>query len=152
MEKEKQQKTEVQKEQNQEIEDYGQVTLEEGEHRIRLLNIIGEIEGHECLASNAKTTKYEHVIPQLAAWRATERGGSPGSHQHSGRRCRIGTCHSGNDRVFKQAYGVTGFRRQPFHWCAVGSFSGLFLYCSHRNHDDSSGTDDWIDYRRSSDL
>ena len=36
MEKEKQQKTEVQKEQNQEIEDYGQVTLEEGEHRIRL--------------------------------------------------------------------------------------------------------------------
>ena len=67
MEKEKQQKTEVQKEQNQEIEDYGQVTLEEGEHRIRLLNIIGEIEGHECLASNAKTTKYEHVIPQLAA-------------------------------------------------------------------------------------
>ncbi len=67
MEKEKQQNTEVQKEQNQEIEDYGQVTLEEGEHRIRLLNIIGEIEGHECLASNAKTTKYEHVIPQLAA-------------------------------------------------------------------------------------
>lgn len=67
MEKERQQKTEVQKEQNQEIEDYGQVTLEEGEHRIRLLNIIGEIEGHECLASNAKTTKYEHVIPQLAA-------------------------------------------------------------------------------------
>ena len=67
MEKEKQQKTEAQKEQNQEIEDYGQVTLEEGEHRIRLLNIIGEIEGHECLASNAKTTKYEHVIPQLAA-------------------------------------------------------------------------------------
>ncbi len=67
MEKEKQQQAEAQKEQNQEIKDYGQVTLEEGEHRIRLLNIIGEIEGHECLASNAKTTKYEHVIPQLAA-------------------------------------------------------------------------------------
>ena len=32
-----------------------------------MLNIIGEIEGHECLASSAKTTKYEHVIPQLAA-------------------------------------------------------------------------------------
>ena len=31
-----------------------------------LLNIIGEIEGHECLASNLKTTKYEHVLPQLA--------------------------------------------------------------------------------------
>ncbi|MCU6697527.1 ClpP family protease [Laedolimicola ammoniilytica] len=65
MEKEKSE--EKQKEQNQEIEDFGQVTLEEGEHRIHLLNIIGEIEGHECLASSAKTTKYEHVIPQLAA-------------------------------------------------------------------------------------
>lgn len=65
MEKEK--REEKQKEQNQEIEDFGQMTLEEGEHRIHLLNIIGEIEGHECLASSAKTTKYEHVIPQLAA-------------------------------------------------------------------------------------
>lgn len=64
---EKDKRDEKQKEQNQEIEDFGQVTLEEGEHRIHLLNIIGEIEGHECLASSAKTTKYEHVIPQLAA-------------------------------------------------------------------------------------
>ena len=34
---------------------------------IYLLTVIGEIEGHECLASNCKTTKYEHVIPMLAA-------------------------------------------------------------------------------------
>ena len=49
------------------VEDYGQLTLDDGEIRIHLLNIIGEIEGHECLPSNSKTTKYEHVIPQLAA-------------------------------------------------------------------------------------
>ena len=30
-------------------------------------SIIGEVEGHECLAANSKTTKYEHVIPMLAA-------------------------------------------------------------------------------------
>lgn len=53
-------------EQNKEINDNGQLTLEEGGRKIHLLNIIGEIEGHECLASGAKTTKYEHVIPQLA--------------------------------------------------------------------------------------
>lgn len=35
-------------------------------HRIHLLNIIGEIEGHECLPPNSKTTKYEHVLPLLA--------------------------------------------------------------------------------------
>ena len=31
------------------------------------MSIIGEVEGHECLAANSKTTKYEHVIPMLAA-------------------------------------------------------------------------------------
>lgn len=54
-------------EQSKESKDNGQLTLEEGGRRIHLLNIIGEIEGHECLASGAKTTKYEHVIPELAA-------------------------------------------------------------------------------------
>ena len=35
-------------------------------HKIQLLSVIGEIEGHECLAANTKTTKYEHVLPKLA--------------------------------------------------------------------------------------
>ena len=48
-------------------EDDGQLTLTDGETRIHLLNIIGEVEGHECLPASSKTTKYEHVIPQLAA-------------------------------------------------------------------------------------
>ena len=60
-------KTEQEERKNHQIEDYGQLTLEEGEYQIHLLNIIGEIEGHECLAATSKTTKYEHVIPQLAA-------------------------------------------------------------------------------------
>ena len=61
------QQDERQKERDRQVEDYGQLTLDDGEARIHLLNIIGEIEGHECLPSNSKTTKYEHVIPQLAA-------------------------------------------------------------------------------------
>ncbi len=54
---------------DQKISDYGQVTLDENSerHKIHLLSIIGEIEGHECLNSSQKTTKYEHVLPQLAA-------------------------------------------------------------------------------------
>ena len=34
---------------------------------IHLLSVIGEIEGHESLPSNSKTTKYEHVLSQLAS-------------------------------------------------------------------------------------
>lgn len=51
------------------IKDYGQITLTNNRfhHKIHLLNIIGEIEGHECLGNNAKASKYEHILPQLAA-------------------------------------------------------------------------------------
>lgn len=50
------------------IEDIGQVTLDSNEqkYRIHLLNIIGEIEGHENSNASQKTTKYEHILPQLA--------------------------------------------------------------------------------------
>lgn len=51
------------------IKDYGQITLSGNRfhQRIHLLNIIGEIEGHENLGNNSKTSKYEHILPQLAA-------------------------------------------------------------------------------------
>ena len=39
----------------------------EKKHRIELLSIIGEVEGHESATAQSKTTKYEHVIPQLVA-------------------------------------------------------------------------------------
>lgn len=53
---------------NQTIENNGEVFLqgENQEYRIYLLSVIGEIEGHECLPSNSKTTKYEHILPKLA--------------------------------------------------------------------------------------
>lgn len=66
-EQEEKQTDEKQEQQNKQVEEFGQLTLEDGDTKIHLLNIIGEVEGHECLPSNSKTTKYEHVIPQLAA-------------------------------------------------------------------------------------
>lgn len=55
------------KEKNEEIKEYGQVELDSKDgKKIHLLSIIGEIEGHENLASTTKTTKYEHVLPKLA--------------------------------------------------------------------------------------
>ena len=70
---ENQEKEKLKKE-NQELKDkrineYGQTVLENSnsQHKIHLLSIIGEIEGHECLPQHNKTTKYEHILPQLAA-------------------------------------------------------------------------------------
>ena len=50
------------------IKEYGQAVMKDPntKHSIHLLSIFGEIEGHECLPSTTKTTKYEHVLPQLA--------------------------------------------------------------------------------------
>ena len=59
----------------EQIKEYGQAVLNNPKtnHDIHLLNIIGEIEGHECLPSTTKTTKYEHVLPQLAVIEDSEK-------------------------------------------------------------------------------
>lgn len=58
---------EKQEKENEIIKEYGQVTLRHDEDpTIQLITIIGEIEGHECLSANTKTTKYEHILPKLA--------------------------------------------------------------------------------------
>lgn len=59
----------IQEKMDERVEKTGQMTLsgKESGSNIHLLTIIGEIEGHDNLSNNTKTTKYEHVLPQLAA-------------------------------------------------------------------------------------
>ncbi|MCD8037512.1 MAG: ATP-dependent Clp protease proteolytic subunit [Lachnospiraceae bacterium] len=54
---------------DEKIEKEGQVTLDENKsrHRIHLITIIGEIEGHENAGNQSKVTKYELLLPQLAS-------------------------------------------------------------------------------------
>ncbi|ODU55888.1 MAG: hypothetical protein ABT01_05150 [Clostridium sp. SCN 57-10] len=49
------------------IEKTGAVTVENTRGSIHCLTIVGQIEGHQILSPQQKTTKYEHVMPQLAA-------------------------------------------------------------------------------------
>ncbi len=49
------------------ITETGSVTVKKGDKYIHCLTIIGQIEGHYILPPQNKTTKYEHVIPQLVA-------------------------------------------------------------------------------------
>ncbi len=55
-------------EKNEEIKETGTIELvdKKRKHKIELLTIIGEIEGHEMVSSNTKATKYEHLLPRLA--------------------------------------------------------------------------------------
>lgn len=68
----RQENTEAQEEKQEkrrdEIKETGTLRLEgdKAHHRIQLLTIIGEIEGHETVTGNGKSTKYEHLLPKLA--------------------------------------------------------------------------------------
>ncbi len=53
--------------QNEQIIQTGSVTTSKAKHVIHCLTIVGQIEGHYILPPQNKTTKYEHVIPQLVA-------------------------------------------------------------------------------------
>jgi ATP-dependent protease ClpP protease subunit len=49
------------------IKEFGQVDVPTVQTNIHCLTIIGQIEGHLILPPQNKTTKYEHIIPQLVA-------------------------------------------------------------------------------------
>lgn len=55
-------------EKEEQIKETGSLDLErnKNKHRIKLITIIGEIEGHESVSGNTKATKYEHILPMLA--------------------------------------------------------------------------------------
>ena len=61
----------IEKEQweREQIQEDGKITLNKGDknHSIQLFSIIGEIEGHDVLGNNVKSTKYEHILPMLAS-------------------------------------------------------------------------------------
>ncbi len=60
-------KSEERKAELEELKELGAASALGGRHRIFCLTVIGEIEGHSVLPEQSKTTKYEHVIPQLVA-------------------------------------------------------------------------------------
>jgi ATP-dependent protease ClpP protease subunit len=49
------------------IQQLGQTTTPSAESNIYCMTIIGQVEGHMVLPPQNKTTKYEHLIPQLVA-------------------------------------------------------------------------------------
>lgn len=60
------------KEDREQIREEGIVSAESKGKKIEIMTIIGEIEGHENLASSSKTTKYEHILPRLAEYEMDE--------------------------------------------------------------------------------
>ncbi len=56
----------MKKEEREQLVELGSDITKNGKYNIYTLTIIGQVEGHQVLPENAKTTKYEHVLPLLA--------------------------------------------------------------------------------------
>ena len=59
--------TDEEEQQEAQIVSTGSVTKIDGKYGIHCLTVVGQIEGHYILPPQNKSTKYEHVIPQLVA-------------------------------------------------------------------------------------
>ena len=59
---------ETTEEKRNEMKETGSMKLDSNNRKqnVRLLTIIGEVEGHEAVSGNTKATKYEHLLPMLA--------------------------------------------------------------------------------------
>jgi ATP-dependent protease ClpP protease subunit len=57
----------------EQIKEMGTLELPRPDEGIQILSIIGQIEGHVVLPPQTKSTKYEHVIPQLIGMERDER-------------------------------------------------------------------------------
>jgi ATP-dependent protease ClpP protease subunit len=51
----------------EDINEFGSVVIGQDSTSIHCLTIVGQIEGHQILNDSTKTTKYEHVMPIIAA-------------------------------------------------------------------------------------
>lgn len=59
--------SEVEEQERKNIQEFGSVQTKSPRGNIHCLNIIGQVEGHQILPPQNKTTKYEHILPQLVA-------------------------------------------------------------------------------------
>lgn len=62
----------MKKEEREQLIELGSDVTKSSKYNIYTLTIIGQVEGHQVLPENAKTTKYEHVLPLLAGIEESE--------------------------------------------------------------------------------
>ena len=72
----------MKEQERQQVIELGSDITKSEKGNIYTLTIIGQVEGHQVLPENCKTTKYEHVLPLLAGIEESDAG--PPSPQGEG--------------------------------------------------------------------
>ena len=126
----------------EEIKEYGTTRLDHNakKHKIQLLTVIGEIEGHETVSGNAKATKYEHLLPKLAEVEDNE--------EIDGLLILLNTLGGDVEAGLSIAEMIASLSKptvslvlggQSFHRRTHCCGGGLFFYCPQRDYYRASG-------------
>ena len=130
-----------------------ELTNSKKKHNIRLLTIIGEIEGHEAVNANTKATKYEHYFQKLAEIEDDEEiEGLLNLLNTLGGDVEAGLAIAEMIASLSISYGISGSWRRPFDWCSDGCFGRLFFCSAKCDHGDSPGAFQRDVYRSGTNL
>ena len=141
---------EQQRLEQEQIEDLGSIWRTRGKHAIHCLTVVGQVEGHVEAPQGQKTTKYEHVIPQLVA--VQEDPGIEGLLvllNTVGGDVEAGP--GGAHCQHLQAQRRRGAGRRALHWDPAGGERPAELYCAHGHHDHPPGAPFRHDFGRAPD-
>ena len=135
------------------IQEMGSVLTNNGKHKIHCLTIIGQIEGHYVLPSQNKTTKYEHIIPQLVAIEEDpEIEGLLILLNTVGGDVEAGLALAELFAGMKKTDGFSCTGRGSFYWCSSCGSGTKIVYCAVCNYDDTSCTYERFNIGRSADI
>ena len=132
--------------QEQQAIDLGAATTRTSRGTIYTLTIVGQIEGHQVLPETVKTTKYEHVLPLLAAVEESE--------EIDGLLLLLntGTRHCRADRGHEKAHGVIGARRRTLDRHSAGRLGPAQHDRAHGQYDGAPRAHDGYGHRRAADI
>ena len=139
-------KRENKQESTQELLELGASTTKSSKGNIYTLTIIGQIEGHQTLPETVKTTKYEHVIPLLAAVEESE--------DIDGLLLLLNTVGGdcGVDCRDEKADGIVGAGRRPLDRDSAGRFCQTRDHRAASQHDGAPCAYDGVSCRRAADV
>lgn len=136
---------ETTEEKRNEMKETGSMKLDSNnrKHNVRLLTIIGEVEGHEAVSGNTKATKYEHLLPMLTEVEDSE--------EIDGLLILLNTMGGDVEAGLSIAEMIASISkptvsRQSFYRRTAGSGGRLLIYRPERNYDHTSGQIKWHVY------
>ena len=135
------------------IMETGSITAKTSRGTVHCITIVGQIEGHMELPAQNKTTKYEHLIPQITAVeQAEEIDGMLILLNTVGGDVEAGLAIAELIAGMTKHDGLACAGRRPFDRRTARRGCEKELYCRLRRHDHPSGAHERHHYRRAAGL